>query len=467
MGSMTTNPTNPPQTPHQTIIDKNTFALPIQLEEGQPHTWTKITEKIGKSNKAAQDFLKMRSGRAEFTIKTFLAAINDQISPETAAIHRKHLEDLQGKVNNHINKKWFGKTAARKKMNALFKKAFDTLDQKTTTSHSGAPATSAPLDTPSPVILNQTPVSTSPPENPWNKTLKERLQSLLLSSTPLPQNKIAEEHMNAILYQELIVNQKRTDVTILPLIKNKLPEGKIELPDTTKYIVMTLDTENTTHNTSIVIDRKKNTYYYFDSHQQLIPQDFVRNLQMQGLLAQDAKETLCQTNIQTDGWSCGFHAIHNVITCLSSEPPKIDVGHQMQGAQLRNTYAQSFTTFVKENCSNDTDKPRSNKRNKMAIRDAIQTLLPESAQLIKIFKDELDEGKGGQTSLEDFVNQTLLQHSNTLSNDEKKILHEAKIGGTLGKLSSYSLLSEKQEEAREKTVLACIQKLLPTPSPGK
>jgi len=229
----------------------------------------------------------------------------------------------------------------------------------------------------------------------WNLALKKSISTMFSSDAQLPgagggTKMTGEDHINAMLYQKLIHEEKRTDVLLLPLLDNRLSEKAIVLPTTTRYVVMSLSVNNNIHNTSIVLDRQSKIYYYFDSLGGSCPQNFIQHLKDKNLLDESWTKAVSTCPQQTDGWSCGFHAIANVLSCIhgTTEEEKTHVQHEQNGERLRTTLAPLFSNFVRANCQDNLMSQEISKNRKVSLKYALSSIIGENSHFSS-------DGRGG------------------------------------------------------------------------
>jgi hypothetical protein len=182
-----------------------------------------------------------------------------------------------------------------------------------------------------------------------------------------------------------------SDVVIIPLYTNQLPEEDLSSLLKAHYIVMSLSVNANMHNTSIVLDQQSKRYYYFDSLGGSCPQKFIQHLQDKGLINQNWICAASSCPQQVDGWSCGFHSIANVIKCIEgkSEDAKAHVSHEQLGNDLRNKYKSSFEEFVKANYSKNETSNRIARRRKIVLKYALSSF----------FKNDLSYSSTDKTTL--------------------------------------------------------------------
>lgn len=229
-------------------------------------------------------------------------------------------------------------------------------------------------------VLTTTP---APPQHPHNDFLRHKLGQMIFKNHQLPgaggaTKKTGEEHINAILYQVLIEEKKRSEVVILPLINNQPPaQLDYHFDPTVRYVVAALSVNDNMHNTIIVIDRHKKEYHYFDSlaPKNDCPSSIKEIFQKADILASDFKKANTQSSEQKDGWSCGFHAVDNALLLIEREQSHF--GKQLDGNTLRDRYVPQFERFALCHGRTTTgeEAERINKIQKMQIRDALTKLV--------------------------------------------------------------------------------------------
>jgi len=235
------------------------------------------------------------------------------------------------------------------------------------------------------------------------------LQDKIFSDAELPPDMIAEDHIISILYDQLIDIKKRTDCVILPPPPSK--NGKIlenfdvdQLEPTVRYVILPMSVNQNQHNTVLIVDRQNSNkkWVYLDS--------FSHKKDYQGFLIQKQKQILseCQNvekpligkdytqdttfipSQQSDGWSCGYHAIENAISYISGEKPTTN-----DGKTLRSKYEPSFNRFVKTHGTTPQTEAtrRVEGRKKKQLRFALEELViikPKLASLIAALRSDND-----------------------------------------------------------------------------
>jgi hypothetical protein len=170
--------------------------------------------------------------------------------------------------------------------------------------------------------------------------LASRVGQLLLNR-PLPRGLLGEEHVNAMLFENL---KDRDDVTILFSRRSGELEIPNELPPGTRYVVFALSVNNNTHNTGLVVDIENNSYTYLDSYGGECPQNTLTACEDGGLLKPGYTQNVFvhRTN-QKDGWSCGLHVVENVTNFIKRTVP---ASTRPSGNALYDKQSRTFSTFV-------------------------------------------------------------------------------------------------------------------------
>ncbi len=219
-------------------------------------------------------------------------------------------------------------------------------------------------------------------DNPINIATLKALENLFFSGQKLPGagggvKMTGEDHIVAILYDTLIDGKKGSDCAIIikPPTRELLPEN-FNAESMPRYLIVPMSVNNNMHNTVLIIDHTKKEYAYFDSLGGSIPKGDLDELKSKKAIKPDYTnvDTSSRQTMQTDGWSCGFHAVENAIAYVTGTEPK---NKEPLGDSLRNKYAPSFERFVQNHAKSEyvfNDK-RVSRRQKMRVRDALENVI--------------------------------------------------------------------------------------------
>lgn len=306
----------------------------------------------------------------------------------------------------------------------------------------------------------------------------EALKQIVVQGQKLPSDfvegtkMIAEEHVVAILYDQLIDQEKRSDcaIVISTAGDKTLPynfnvdafKGNVKL----RYLLVPMSVNSNTHNTILIIDRLREKYAYFDSFGNKVPSYAIKECKDKNVIAPNytAADTSEQRTSQTDNWSCGFHVPENAIAFVKEEEI---INKRPLGNDLRNKYRQSFEHFA--NTHGKTDRVIESgilsRRQKMVLRDALENVLsnnthPSLRQLWRELKNEiLPDNINEERPLKDFTDHYLKKYPQ--DTDGKQVLIAAATPGNSISLNLPKSVDETAEQSAdsEKAITQFIKKL--------
>lgn len=154
-----------------------------------------------------------------------------------------------------------------------------------------------------------------------------------------------DREMDAILYRTLIDDLRREDVLILRYRPGNM-DIPAQIPDHIRYVVSGCFVDNK-HAVSVVIDREKQQYYYFDpldgEHEEEVLKHFSALIKDQGYHKGILQSTK-QRDVQKE-WSCVYHAVENIVTAVTGN--RRFAGVAVDGAVLEARYKKYFSEFAR------------------------------------------------------------------------------------------------------------------------
>jgi len=297
--------------------------------------------------------------------------------------------------------------------------------------------------------------------SPINKHTLEALQKLILKGQQLPgevdgTQMIGEEHIAAILYDQLIEQSKRKDCAIIlkPAGNGVLPENMTSemLGLITRYVIIPMAVNNNKHNTVLIVDRKMKTQAYFDSLGDHIHESALDECIQKKIIENNYNnvETDSKCTKQSDVWSCGFHVVENVIAYVNQIEPE---NKNPQGIDLRKKYKLSFERFANTYGRSEYSiaEGRLYRRQKTRLRDGLEKVGLSIYALYNLWnelKKELNpENPQRDRPLSEFIDSYLLTFSNDFN--ARTVLVNARDTSS----SLYAHLPKTLEETLESTLL--------------
>lgn len=205
---------------------------------------------------------------------------------------------------------------------------------------SSPPEPAIPSQPPKPVIpFPRDPIVSPPPA--WNEHVRSGLLHEIAGTTCNP-SRMGLYDFAALLYQRLLVEDKRKDIAIVPTSFGELPEGLIPLSDDIRFVVVLKGLQN-----AVLLDKvEKNMYWYtFDS--ETISREFHGALMDKGLVDPYWQTTTVQNPSVRDPGNSGFHIVEMIVQRLTGLQP-LDSPYQAEtrGDVLQDKWKPVFQRFV-------------------------------------------------------------------------------------------------------------------------
>lgn len=273
-----------------------------------------------------------------------------------------------------------------------------------------------------PLVQNIEPLVQEPIQPPLNEVTLKMLQKVIAKNQKLPGDEggikmTGEEHIAAILFDQLVDQDQRADCAIIlkPPSKDVLPQD-FDPATTPRYLIVPMSVNNNMHNTILVIDKDKKEFAYFDSLGGVFPEQARTELLQKGAILPSYKEIdSSQTRTtQSDGWSCGFHAVENALCFVNERSPE---NKYPEGNELRNKFSPGFERFsdvhgVSEDIFNND---RISKRQKIRLRDALESFAQDPHSPLNQLWSELKLELQGDTKdrpIPHFIHSYIQNHPN-------------------------------------------------------